>query len=244
MTEHSTPRFFPKPHEADESGLLALGGQLAPEWLLDAYSHGIFPWPIVHQNGRRLLCWFSPDPRCIFEFDHFYVSRRLERTCRSGKFQVTADSAFSHVIRACAFENGRKKENWITPELIKAFDRFHRRGHAHSVETWRDGKLVGGVYGVAIGGFFAGESMFHRERDASKVALVALVRHLQRQGFALVDIQIPTEHTLRFGAVEIPREEYLHRLRAALTLPVEFGSISVNERSVSSSSFQAHPKRM
>ncbi len=219
------PVYFPEPHDADENGLLALGGRLNSEWLLDAYTHGIFPWPVVNYDGRSLLCWFSPDPRCIFEFDRFHVTRRLERTCRSGKFRVTADRDFSNVIRACAFENGRKKSNWITPELIRAFERFHRLGHAHSVETWRDDRLVGGVYGVAIGGFFAGESMFHRERDASKVALVALIRHLRRQGFALIDIQVPTEHTLSFGAVEIPRGDYLHRLQGALTLKVEFGSL-------------------
>lgn len=224
MNSRST--YFPDPDEADANGLLAFGGRLSPDWLLDAYTHGIFPWPTNTWRGESVLCWFSPDPRCIFEFDRFHVPRRLERTCKSGKFRVTSDRYFPNVIRACALENGRKDANWITPDLIRAFCRFHRLGHAHSVETWSGDRLVGGVYGVALGGFFAGESMFHRERDASKVALVALMRHLRRQGFSLVDIQVPTDHTLSFGAVEIPRVEYLRRLRKALRLPVEFGSVS------------------
>jgi leucyl/phenylalanyl-tRNA--protein transferase len=188
--------------------------------------HGIFPWPV---SGRKnsILAWFSPDPRCIFEFDRFHVSRRLERTYKSGRFRITSDADFVGVIRNCAKRHG---ETWITPEMIDAYTEFHRLGFAHSVETWigneRDGwELAGGVYGVAIGGLFAAESMFYCHRDASNVALVALMRHLKERGYQLVDIQVETEHTARFGAVEISRSEYLRRLRAALRQSVEFGTI-------------------
>ena len=169
-----------------------------------------------------MLAWFSPNPRCIFEFDQFHVSRRLERTCKSGRFHITSDTDFAGVIRSCA-EQHEQGGTWITPEMIEAFIEFHRLGYAHSVEAWVGNKLAGGVYGVAIGGLFAAESMFFSHRDASNVALVALIRHLKERGFQLVDIQVKTEHTVRFGALEIPRSEYLRRLRSALRCNGEFG---------------------
>jgi len=222
-------RFFTNPNHANKYGLLHVGGKLTPDWLLDAYTHGIFPWPTSNPFGRvnTILAWFSPDPRCVFEFDHFHVSRRLERTCKSGRFRITSDADFVGVIRNCAERHG---ETWITPEMIDAYTEFHRLGFAHSVETWisneLDGwELAGGVYGVAIGGLFAAESMFYSHRDASNVALVALMRHLNERGYQLVDIQVETEHTARFGAVEISRSEYLRRLRAALRHSIEFGTI-------------------
>ena len=202
-------RFFFDAEQADEEGLIHIGGKLTPDWLLDAYTHGIFPWPL----SDSFLAWFSPDPRCIFEFDQFHVSRRLERTCQSGRFQITFDTDFSRVIHGCAERQG---ETWITPAMIRAYTKLHHLGLAHCVETRLDNKLVGGVYGVAVGGLFAAESMFFRHRDASKAALVALIRHLKDRDYQLVDIQIKTEHTARFGAVEIPRSDYLRRLQSAL----------------------------
>ena len=213
----SMSRFFIDAEQADENGIVHIGGKLTPDWLLDAYTHGIFPWPLTHPSRREksLLAWFSPDPRCIFEFEQFHVSRRLKRTCKSGRFRITLDTDFSGVIRGCA-EQHESEGIWITPEMVKAYTLLYHLGYAHSVEVRHDNELAGGVYGVAIGGLFAAESMFFRRRDASKVALVALLHHLEDRDYQLVDIQVKTEHTARFGAVEIPRSEYLHRLKRAL----------------------------
>jgi leucyl/phenylalanyl-tRNA--protein transferase len=207
---------FLYPELADDDGLVAVGGDLRPERLLLAYSRGIFPW---YDEGLPIL-WWSPDPRAIFELDRFHVPRRLWRTLRSGKFTVTVNRDFAGVIRGCADRPG--EGSWIIPEMIEAYERLHRLGHAHSVEAWHGDVLAGGVYGVAIGGFFAGESMFTRVRDASKVALVRLVERLRQRGFQLFDIQLRTDHTTRLGAVEVPRQEYLTRLRRALACPVTF----------------------
>jgi len=214
----SRPKYFPPPETAGPHGILATGGKLTPEWLLDAYSHGIFPWPL----GDRTLAWFSPDPRAIIEFADFHVSRRLRDTLRSGKFEVAVDRDFAGVIDGCATAQYRRYSTWITPEMRAAYVRMHELGHAHSVEAWREGRLCGGTYGLAIGGLFAGESMFYRERDASKVALVGLVEHLRRRGYALFDIQQLTPHTAAFGAKEIRRREYLSRLVPALAMPITF----------------------
>jgi len=201
---------------ADETGLIAIGGDLRPERLLQAYRSGVFPW----YDEDEPICWWSPDPRAIFELDGLHVSRRLRRRLRSGRFSVTVDRDFAGVIRGCAEE--REDGTWITPEMIHAYEELHRLGYAHSVEVWQDGELAGGLYGVAIGGFFAGESMFARRSDASKVALVHLVERLRQQGFQLFDIQFLTEHTTRLGAVEIARPAYLARLRKAIAAPVSF----------------------
>jgi leucyl/phenylalanyl-tRNA---protein transferase len=203
------------PWLADEWGLVARGGNLSPERLLKAYRRGIFPW---YSDGDPIL-WWSPDPRAIFELDGFHVPRRLQRTLRSGRFEVTVNRDFSGVIRGCA---DREEGTWITPEMIAAYEQLHRLGHCHSVEVWHGDMLAGGLYGVAIGGFFAGESMFTRVRDASKVALAHLVDRLRRRGFQLFDIQFVTEHTVTLGAVEIPRKQYLTRLGKALACPVSF----------------------
>jgi leucyl/phenylalanyl-tRNA--protein transferase len=200
---------------ADENGLVAVGGNLRPQRLLQAYQRGVFPW---YDEGMP-VCWWSPDPRAIFELEGLHVSRRLRRTLRSGKFAVTVDRAFAPVIRGCA---DRPEGTWITADMIQAYETLHRLGYAHSVEVWQAGELAGGIYGVAIGGFFAGESMFRRQHDASKVALVHLVNRLRRRGFQLFDIQFLTEHTTRMGAVEIPRAHYLARLQEAVALPVRF----------------------
>ncbi len=164
-------KFFPPAELAEPEGIVLFGGKLSPEWLLDAYAHGIFPWPIF--DGTDIVVWWSPDPRAIFEFDRFYVSRRLDRTLRSGAFEVTADRDFAGVVSGCATAGDRRHNTWLTPKMIEAYVQLHNLGHAHSVEVWHDGHLAGGVYGVAMGGLFAGESMFHRVRDASKVALCA-----------------------------------------------------------------------
>jgi leucyl/phenylalanyl-tRNA--protein transferase len=217
----SHPRFFPPPTATTPDGLLCVGGRLEPEWLVDAYSHGIFPWPIWEHEP---MVWWSPDPRAIIPLDGFHVSRRLRRTLRSGKFQVTCDRDFEGVIRDCATVLGRGPGNtWLTPSMIAAYCRMHELGHAHSVEVWCKGELAGGTYGIAIGGLFAAESMFHRERDASTVAIAHLVHHLRARGYQLLDIQQWTPHTGRLGAKEIPRLDYLRRLAAVSKLPIAFG---------------------
>ncbi len=204
------------PGLADEYGLVAVGGDLHPARLLEAYRHGIFPW----YDDETPILWWSPDPRAIFELDGIHVSRRLRRTIRSGRFTVTVNRDFAAVIRACAERPGQG--TWITADMVEAYERLHRLGHAHSVEAWCGDVLGGGVYGVALGGFFAGESMFTRVRDGSKVALVALAERLRERGFTLFDTQFVTEHTRRLGAVEISREEYLRRLGEALAREVTF----------------------
>jgi len=209
-------RRFPPVEECDEDGFLAMGGDLSPEILLDAYSHGIFPWPI-QENGPML--WWSPDPRGILELDQVHFSRRLLRTCRNNKFTVSFDADFSQVIRKCAATHG---STWITRKMIDGYIRLHKAGFAHSVEVWHESKLVGGVYGVAIHGLFAAESMFHTMTDASKVALFFLVNLLRQQDFRLLDIQMVTPHTKQFGAIEITRDKYLARLDKALALNCSF----------------------
>ncbi|MFH1264853.1 MAG: leucyl/phenylalanyl-tRNA--protein transferase [Planctomycetota bacterium] len=220
---HKLPpaKFFPPVKAADAEGLLGFGGQLAPEWLLDAYGHGIFPWPLDEETP---IAWWSPDPRAIIELDRFHVSRRLRHTLRSGRFQVTCDQDFSGVIRGCATAGDRVGQTWITPAMIGAYTRMFELGHAHSVEAWHDGLLAGGSYGLAIGGLYAAESKFYRVRDASKVALAHLVAHLSARGYRLFDIQQLTPHTARLGAINIPRAEYMDRLAEALALPATFGS--------------------
>lgn len=199
---------------ADADGLVAVGGQLDPDTLLDAYRAGVFPW----FDADLPVCWWSPDPRAVIDLDTFYVSSRLARTMRSGKFTVTLDRAFTEVMIGCS--ERRTDGTWITGEMLRAYRQLHELGVAHSLEVWRNDELVGGVYGVAVNGLFAAESMFHRVRDASKVALTALVGRLRRRGFALLDSQIINQHTASLGATEIPRVEYMRRLRYALTLDV------------------------
>lgn len=189
--------------------------ELTPELVLHAYRVGVFP--MADEDGE--ICWFSPDPRCIFEFDRFRVSRSLRQVLRRGTFEVRVDTAFDEIIRACA---ERTEGTWISDEITAVYTELHRRGHAHSLESWQDDKLAGGLYGVTIGGAFFGESMFHRVTDASKVALVALVDRLKDRGFSLLDVQWSTPHLERFGAVEIPQKEYLSRLEQALALSCRF----------------------
>lgn len=201
---------FPDPGAAPADAPLACGGDLEPGTLLDAYARGVFPWPA----GGRLF-WWSPDPRAVIPLDGLRVSRSLRRTLRSGRFTCTVDRAFSEVVAGCA--DRPAQGTWITAAMVTAYRRLHGLGAAHSVEVWnRDGALVGGLYGVALGAAFMGESMFHRETDASKVALVGLVERLRERGFALLDAQLPTPHLASLGAVAVPRRLFLARLAAAL----------------------------
>lgn len=207
---------FPRPALAEPSGLLAVGGDLRPERLLAAYRQGIFPW----YDEESPILWWSPDPRPIVLPGGLQVARRLERTIRSGKFQVTLDTDFSGVIRGCAAVRREGGDGtWLVPEMITAYESFHAAGYAHSAEAWLDGDLVGGAYGVAVGRAFFGESMFHRVSDASKVAFVALARFLEGQAFHFIDCQQATGHLRRFGAVEVSRREFMRRLRAARECP-------------------------
>jgi leucyl/phenylalanyl-tRNA--protein transferase len=205
-------RVVPPPGE----DLVAWGGDLDPELVLDAYRHGMFP--MGEEEGPVL--WWSPDPRGVLPLEDLHVPRRLARTCRRPDLDIRADTAFGEVMRAC--DERRADGRWLHAGMLACYDELHRRGHAHSVEVWRAGRLVGGTYGVAVGGAFAAESKFHRERDLSKVALVALVRRLRERGFALLDVQWRTPHLAQFGVAEIPRDDYLRRLRAAADLGVTF----------------------
>ena len=202
------------PESADDSGLVAVGGDLQPVRLLEAYQKGVFPW----YDESMPICWWSPDPRAIIELDGLHISRRLARTLRSGRFTCTVNRAFARVIRGCARRPG--EGTWITPEMIEAYTLLHKKGYAHSVEAWCGRELAGGIYGVAVGGLLAGESMFTRRTDGSKAALVYLVERLRQRGYQLFDIQFVTEHTTRMGAIEIPRAEYLARLKRALACKV------------------------
>ncbi len=188
---------------------------LTPALLVRAYCAGFFP---MADSRRGRIRWYSPDPRAVIPLEAFHVPHSLRRTIRRGRFAVRVNTAFGAVIRACA----DRPETWISDEIVCAYEALHTLGLAHSVETWRDGRLVGGLYGVALGGAFFGESMFSRETDASKVALVALVERLRERGFVLLDTQFLTPHLARFGAVEIPRAEYLRRLDEALRLERRF----------------------
>lgn len=204
---------FPHPERADPCGLLAVGGDLSPARLLLGYSRGIFPW---YSDGEPIL-WWSPDPRLALFPEELHVPRSLRRVLNRGRYAITLDTAFPAVIRACArVPRPQRAGTWLTPEMVRAYETLHRMGRAHSVEAWQDGELAGGLYGVALGRVFFGESMFHRAPDASKACLVRLVELLQGWGFTLLDCQQTTPHMQRFGAREIPRSEFLQRLESAV----------------------------
>jgi leucyl/phenylalanyl-tRNA--protein transferase len=210
---------FPPATTANRDGLVAVGGDLSTERLLLAYRSGIFPWPIFDDD---LMTWFSPDPRAILELNELRVSRSLQKVLRRQTFTVTLNRDFASVINACAAPGPGRMSTWITRDLLRAYLELHRSGHAHSVECWVDGELAGGLYGVAIGGLFAGESMFSRVTNASKVALVYLVKRLESRNYALLDIQQGTPHMLTMGGKLIPRTTYLARLRTALERDCKF----------------------
>ncbi len=209
---------FPDPGRADPSGLLAVGGDLSPERLLAAYSLGIFPW---YSEGLPIL-WHAPDPRFVLPLDRLRVSRSLRKSMR--RYETTFDEAFPEVIDACARVPRRDQDGtWITDEMREAYVRLHQLGFAHSVETWSDGRLVGGLYGVSLGGAFFGESMFHLARDASKVALARLVERLREWDFDFVDCQVETAHLASLGAVPWPRRRFQAALEATLRKPTRRG---------------------
>jgi len=209
---------FPNPRLADQEGLVAIGGDLSVPRLLLAYRSGIFPWTVDP------LTWWSPDPRGIFELDSFHVSRSLARVLRQAPFQVSVDRAFRQVIEGCAKRAPGRRSTWIALEFIEAYTDLHRLGHAHSLECWQGDLLAGGIYGVAVGGLFAGESMFHRVSNASKVALYRLFEHLRQRGFVLFDIQMLTPITAQLGGRSIPRADYLKRLACAVEKPCAFST--------------------
>ncbi|HAB16325.1 MAG TPA: leucyl/phenylalanyl-tRNA--protein transferase [Verrucomicrobiota bacterium] len=209
--------WFPDPRQARNDGLLAVGGDLSPPRLLLGYRSGVFPWT------AGPVTWWSPDPRAIFDLDRIHISRSLARTRRRAGFEITFDRDFPGVITGCAAALREGNPTWITREFIDAYCELHRAGHAHSVEVWFEGELAGGLYGVALGGFFAGESMFHRRTDASKVAVVEIARRLRSDGFALFDTQMVTPVTRQLGAFEVPRNEYLRRLECAVAQPEAWG---------------------
>jgi len=205
---------FPDPRRAAADGFVAHGGDLAPSTLLAAYRKGIFPWPC---DGHELV-WWSPDPRAVIPIDGLRVSRRLARTLRRGMFAVTINAAFDDVVAGCA----AREETWITSGIRRAYGRLHELGWAHSVEVWMDGALAGGLYGLALGGLFAAESMFHRVTDASKIAMVALVQHARRVEVTLIDVQVPSAHITSMGGVTMPRADYLSRLQSVVDRGVRF----------------------
>ena len=206
--------WFPDPAKTSDrrswKGLVAIGGDLSVPRLLLAYRSGIFPWTV------NPLTWWSPDPRAVIELDRLHVSRSLVRALRRQPFAITTNLTFCDVMEACASPAPGRETTWISSEFIAAYSELHERGHAHSLECWEGNRLVGGIYGVSVGGLFAGESMFHRVSNASKAALFHLVQHLRNRGYALLDVQMVTPVTAQMGAREISRGDYLSRLRNAV----------------------------
>jgi leucyl/phenylalanyl-tRNA--protein transferase len=209
--------FFPPVEAAlrEPNGLLAMGGDLSLECLLDAYCHAIFPW----FNPGEPILWWSPDPRMVLVPGEIRVTRSLARRLRNAGFELRVDTAFTDVMHACAEPRDGEPGTWISSAMVAAYTRLHRAGYAHSIETWHDGRLVGGLYGVAIGRMFYGESMFSREPDASKVALVRLARQLQQWEFGLIDCQMETAHLASLGARTMPRKAFTARLEELVNLP-------------------------
>jgi leucyl/phenylalanyl-tRNA--protein transferase len=215
---------FPRPELARRDGLLAVGGDLSVDRLVLAYSNGIFPW---FSEGDPIL-WWSPPVRPVLEPARIHVGRSLEKAIRKQPYRLTFDTAFGDVIDACAkAPRPGQHGTWITRAMRKAYRQLHEAGIAHSAEAWQGDELVGGLYGIALGGAFFGESMFARAPDASKIAFVTLCRHLERWGFGLIDSQVTNEHTARFGTVEIPRSEFLARVREELKKPGKPGKWAV-----------------
>jgi leucyl/phenylalanyl-tRNA--protein transferase len=200
---------FPPVEQTDENGILAVGGDLSEARLMLAYHSGIFPW----YDDDTPIIWWSPDPRFVLFPDRLHVSKSMQRIIRGTRFRHTWDEAFPEVIRHCKVARGPKREStWITPEMEAAYIRLHRAGHAHSVEVWEEGELVGGLYGVVAGRCFCGESMFSSAPNASKFALIKLVEHIKTRGLELIDSQVPNSHMESMGAEVIPRDEYLKYL--------------------------------
>ena len=210
---------FPDPESSDKQGLLAMGGNLSPQRILQAYSQGIFPW---YEPGCPIL-WWSPNPRLILIPEEFKISRSLKKSLNK-EFQLSTDTAFKLVINACATHSDRINKTWITNEMIAAYTNLHEMGYAHSFEVWQESKLVGGLYGISLGNAFFGESMFHTVTDASKIALYFLCKTLETWGFDFIDCQMPTSHLLRLGAKIISRKEFLYLLERSLEKPDKKGN--------------------
>ncbi|MBT4694960.1 MAG: leucyl/phenylalanyl-tRNA--protein transferase [Planctomycetaceae bacterium] len=216
---------------ANEFGVVAVGGSLSSRWVLNAYAQGVFPWPLDlgHDTEEKLLGWFCPDPRAVLLPADLHIPRRLGRKIRSGRFSVTSDRAFGAVISACSgprkIEGEVEAGTWITEEMKSVYTSLYEKGIAHSIEVWQEEALVGGLYGIAVGTIFCGESMFHHVGDASRVALCVLVEHLESWGFSLLDVQQSTPHCSVLGAVDIPRATYLQILETGFDNPAVFGVI-------------------
>lgn len=210
---HDPDAPFPPPEQAldEPNGLLAIGGDLSISRLLTAYRLGIFPW----FNPDEPILWWSPDPRCVFRPDAIRISTRLKRRIRRENYAVTLDTAFSQVIHQCAEPRGAQQGTWLGPQMISAYERLHEAGHAHSIEVWQEGELIGGLYGVAIGAVFFGESMFSRQSDGSKLALTWLARQLCDWHFELLDGQVGSAHLFSMGAIEMPRKQFQQTLSEA-----------------------------
>lgn len=219
VLESGSPVRFPNPRLFDETGLVAVGGDLSVRRLLAAYSKGIFPW---YDIGYPPI-WWSPDPRAVLDAERLHVGRSLRKVLAAAEFQLTWNNCFERVMQACG--KRRTEGTWIMPEMIAAYGRLHRAGHAHSLEVWHGNDLVGGIYGVQVGGLFAAESKFHRATDMSKVALVLLVRSLFAAGIELFDVQFVTEHLARLGARVLPRDQYLDRLSEVTSLKVDLAGL-------------------
>jgi len=211
---------FPNPNYAltDPDGLLAIGGNLNAETLLSAYSQGIFPW---YEDGQPLL-WWSPNPRAVIIPGELHISRSLRKKLRKNTWQITTDKAFTEVIRACSKPRAYSDDTWITKEMIAAYQQLHRLGHAHSIEVWDQQTLVGGLYGIHVGGIFCGESMFSLATDASKAAMVQLDCTAQKQGFELIDCQLPNPHLQSLGTSILPREQFLLQLSQLRDKPCDW----------------------
>ncbi len=204
-----------KPEDADENGLVGVGGALTTELLIEAYSSGVFPW-----SSHPVVSWWSPDPRAVFDLATWRAHRSVQKRVRQAGWRFTVDRAFAAVMRGCAESTALRPETWISPDFIAAYTRLHELGLAHSVEVWEgepvQTPLIGGLYGVQLGAFFGGESMFHRRSDASKAAVGHLIDRCRAGGITLLDAQVPNPHLTSLGAIEIPRAEYLRRLKDAL----------------------------
>ena len=221
------------PERADENGLVAVGGSLEPDLILVAYRSGVFPW-----SSDPVVSWWSPDPRALFDLETWKAHRSIGQSVRRGGWRFTVDRAFERVMRACAAPAPGRESTWISDDFVRAYVQLHEQGYAHSVEVWEPlgdpgdgtvaegdpGELIGGLYGVTLGGFFGGESMFNRRPDASKAAVMHLVERLRAGGFVLCDAQVPTPHLSRLGVVEVPRREYLARLGKALQVSARFAA--------------------
>ncbi|WP_243041140.1 leucyl/phenylalanyl-tRNA--protein transferase [Dyella sedimenti] len=222
LLDSAKPEHFPDPRKAlnEPNGLLAFGGDLSPRRLLAAYAQGIFPW----FNEDEPLLWWSPDPRCVFHTAALKVNRNLRRRLARVSWRITVDHAFREVVDACAAPRPGQAGTWIVPAMVEAYTRLHELGHAHSVEVWEGERLVGGVYGIAVGRLFCGESMFSRESGGSRAALTALAQLLHRWDYPLIDAQVTNPHLLQLGAVEYPRPQFLRMIAQLTQLPGQPGS--------------------